>query len=752
MRQSLLFFLVLFATVARAQAPTSVSGRVADGKDQSPLIGANVILIHLPDSVKTGAAADADGAFRFDNVAAGRYLLDISFVGYRTQTQPVTVAGTPVQLGTVVMQAGGVQLKGVTVVGQAAQSVQRGDTTQFNARAFKTNPDANASDLIQKMPGVTVGADGKVQAQGENVQQVLVDGKPFFGSDPDATLKNLPAEVIDKIEVFDQRSEQSRFSGFDDGNTTKGGGGRGGQRGGGGGGPRGGGGGPGGGGGGASDFLVNQSGGITRTNALGVNYSNTWNKKTEATASYFFNRADNSLASTTRRQYADEARTVYNQDANSSSLNTNHRVNLRLDHKLDSANSILFRPRFSYQLNDGASDLTGQTLRADVAQSSIASTYRSNYKGLSSNNDLLFRHRFAKPGRTISLGLGGSYNQKDGTNNLTTLNTAAGASNLNQRSTLTQDGGSLTGSLAYTEPLSRQDVLQANYNVNYAPNNSDKRTFDYDEAAADYTNLNRALSNVFENYYLTQSGGLSYRHINPKYQAMVGASVQHAVLSSDAEFPVPGTARFTFVNVLPSAMLTYKFTKQNNLRAFYRTGTNPPSISQLQAVVNNSNPLQLTIGNPTLRQEFQHNFILRYTASNPEKSSNFFALLGGSYTQDPISNRTLVAGSGGAIVTPEGSSEAVELPAGSQLTQPVNLSEQYTLRSLLTYGRPIKPLKTNVNLNLSANFSQVPGLVNDGLNYARTPSFGAGIVLSSNISERLDFTISSNSTQNFVRK
>jgi len=160
MRQSLLFFLVLFATVARAQAPTSVSGRVADGKDQSPLIGANVILIHLPDSVKTGAAADADGAFRFDNVAAGRYLLDISFVGYRTQTQPVTVAGTPVQLGTVVMQAGGVQLKGVTVVGQAAQSVQRGDTTQFNARAFKTNPDANASDLIQKMPGVSVGADG----------------------------------------------------------------------------------------------------------------------------------------------------------------------------------------------------------------------------------------------------------------------------------------------------------------------------------------------------------------------------------------------------------------------------------------------------------------------------------------------------------------------------------------------------------------------------------------------------------------
>ncbi|GAA4358738.1 outer membrane beta-barrel protein [Hymenobacter saemangeumensis] len=817
-----LFTLLFLSTIpaAWAQAPTSVSGRVTDGKDQSPLIGANVLLIHLPDSVKAGAAADAEGRFRFDNVAAGRYVLDISFVGYRSQRQPLAVGGAPVQLGTVAMQAGGVQLKGVTVLGQAAQSVQKGDTTQFNARAFKTNPDANASDLITKMPGVTVGADGKVQAQGENVQQVLVDGKPFFGSDPDAVLKNLPAEVIDKIEVFDQRSEQSRFSGFDDGNTTKtinivtkpayrkgtfgrvvagagperyrasgnintfdgerrmsllaqsnnvneqnfgtedllgvvggsnqGGGGRGGQRG--GGGPRGGGqGGPGGGGGGASDFLVNQSGGITKTNAIGANYSNTWNKKTEATASYFFNRADNTVASSTRRQYADEARTIYNQEGSTGSLNTNHRFNLRLEHKLDSMNSILFRPRLSYQLNEGASDLTGLTLRAEQLQSNISSAYRSSFRGLSSDNDLLLRHRFAKPGRTISLGVGGGYSQKDGTNNLSTLNSAAGASNLNQRSTLRQEGGSLTGSLAYAEPLTRQDVLQASYNASYAPNNSNKRTFDYDEATADYVNLNRALSNVFENYYLTQAGGLSYRHITPKYQAMVGASVQHSVLHSDAEFPMPGQARFTFLNVLPTAMLNYRFSKQHNLRAFYRTSTNPPSIGQLQAVVNNANPLQLTIGNPTLQQELRHNFIVRYTGSNPEKASNFFAFIGGSYTQDAISNNTFVAGPRGAAVTPAGSSEVVELPAGGQLSQPVNLSQQYTLRSLLTYGRPIKPIKTNLNFNLSANYSQVPGLVNNSLNYARTPSFGAGLVLSSNISERLDFTLSSTSTQNLVR-
>ena len=218
---TLLFFLLIGCGVARAQAPTTVSGRITDGKDQSALIGANVILIRLPDSVKTGTAADAEGRFQFDNVAAGRYVLDASFVGYAKLRQNVTVAGTPVQVGTLALQTGGMQLKGVVVTGQAAQSVQKGDTTQFNARAFKTNPDATTGDLIDKLPGVSRGADGKVQAQGENVAQVLVDGKPFFGNDPDAVLKNLPAEMVDKVEVFDQRSEQSRFSGFDDGNTTK---------------------------------------------------------------------------------------------------------------------------------------------------------------------------------------------------------------------------------------------------------------------------------------------------------------------------------------------------------------------------------------------------------------------------------------------------------------------------------------------------------------------------------------------------
>ena len=811
---TLLSFLLTGLGAAHAQAPTTVSGRVTDGKDQSALIGANVLLIHLPDSARVGAAADATGKFQFDNVVAGRYVLDASFVGYQRQRQAITVSGQPVQLGTLALQAGGVQLKGVVVTGAIAQSVQKGDTTQFNARAFKTNPDATTGDLIDKLPGVSRGTDGKVQAQGETVAQVLVDGKPFFGNDPDAVLKNLPAEMVDKIEVFDQRSEQSRFSGFDDGNTTKtinivtkvefrngtfgrvvggagpdrykangnvnnfkgarrvsvlaqsnnvneqnfgtedllgvvgssnqGGGGGGGRGGGGGGGGVGGGGG--GNGGNASDFLVNQSGGISTTNAAGLNFSDSWNKKTDLSASYFYNHASNALQSNTNRQYVLPAGTTYTQNANTSSLNTNQRFNMRLEHKLDSANSVLFRPRFSYQLNEASSALDGSTFRTGTALSQIRSVYGANNNGINTGGDLLLRHRFAKVGRTASLSIGGSYSEKNATTTLNTVDVVSARNNLNQLSTLQQSGGSINTNLSLTEAITRQNILQGNYAISYAPNNSKKYT--YDVLTGDVRQRNDGLSNVFENYYLTQSGGVTYRHVTPKFQAGVGLAGQYSELYSDAQFPRPSIGRYSFVNVLPNANANIRFTRQKNLRLNYRTNTNPPSVSQLQAVVNNSNPLQLTIGNPTLRQEFQHSLNIRYSASNPEVSSNFFALLSGSFTQNPISNRTIVAARD-TIVTPEGA-PPVRLPAVGQLTQPTNLSQEYSVRSLISYGRPIKAIKTNVNLSGNAGFTQTPGLVNGGLNYARVPSFGAGLTLSSNISSQLDFTVSTTSSKNFV--
>ena len=113
-----------------------------------------------------------------------------------------------------------IQLGEVDIEGSPPPAVQKADTTEFNAGAFKTNPDALAEDLVGKLPGVIV-TNGTVTAQGETVQQVLVDGKPFFGSDPTLALRNLPADAIAKIQIFDQMSDQAQFTGFDDGQSVK---------------------------------------------------------------------------------------------------------------------------------------------------------------------------------------------------------------------------------------------------------------------------------------------------------------------------------------------------------------------------------------------------------------------------------------------------------------------------------------------------------------------------------------------------
>ncbi|SHK56735.1 TonB-dependent receptor [Hymenobacter psychrotolerans] len=827
MPRRFLVLLLLLCSVLAAHAQTSsVTGRIVDGADQSPLIGANILVRSLSaDSVKNGAAADGEGNFAVTGLPAGRYELTVSFLGYQMLQRQLTLAGQPLALGTLTLSAGGVALKGVEVVGRAAAAVQKGDTAQFNAGSFKTNPDANAQDLITKMPGVNVDpTTGKVQAQGEQVQRVLVDGKEFFGNDPDAVLKNIPAEVIDKIQVYDRASDQSQFTGFDDGNQQKtiniitkpqfrngqfgrvlagygpqddryrlsgninqfkgkqrlsvvaqsnnvneqnfgtedllgvvgsssgGGGGRGGR----GGGSPGGGNQGGGGGNNAGNFLVNQRGGISKTHALGLNYSDSWGAKTDVQSSYFFNLSDNTASTSLLRRYVapqgstDDLR--YNENSLNTSRNINNRFNMRLEHKFDSANSLIWRPALSVQRNTGNSSLDGRTFlasgdAANQTQGSNTSDYRSALTGITASNQLQFRHRFAKRGRTVSVGLNTTYNDKDGDNNLLSSTSAVGGRTtlLNQFSELTQQGWAWTGNLNYTEPLGQFSQLQGEYRISYTPNQSDKRTYDFAPGEQAYSLLNDTLSSVFESRYLTNAGELTYRYQNKEFQWTLGGAVQHAQLRSDQEFPRATLTERSFLNFLPNATVRYNFSKQQNLRLNYRTNTSAPSISQLQEVVNNANPLQLTTGNPDLRQEYRHNLFLRYSSAVPEKSTSFFALIGGSYTNNYITNSTVYAGTEPLTVG------GVTIPVGGQLTRPVNLNQQYTLRSLLNYSLPLSFIKSNLNLSANANFAQTPGLVFEQLNYSRTPSFGLGVGLSSNISPELDFTLSSSSNQNYVR-
>ena len=794
--------LLLFLSLALTAQTYSIRGKILD-ENKGSLPGAYVTLQYPWGEDVTAAAAENNGNFELKNVEKGGYVIKVSYLGYEELKKEVTISNSNLNLGDLQLSPGSTVLSEVEVKDRVPLGKVEGDTVSFSANAFKTMKDASAQDLIEKIPTVTV-ENGQVKAQGDNVQQVLVDGKPFFGNDPTAALKNLPAEVIDKVQVFDQQSEQSQFSGFNDGNTTKtinivtrkgmntgqfgkvyGGYGYDdkyqlggninvfngtrrisfigmsnninvqnfsfddilGMMGSSGGGRRGGGGGRGGGGrgggGSVSDFFVQSSGGIATTHALGINYSDKWGEKFEVTGSYFFNKSKNNSIEDLNRQFVTDEGVgdIYDEASSTNSNNLNHRLNARMEWKVDSSNSFLFRPRVTWQTNDGSTLTNGLTTLAADTLNLTDNDYFSGYEGLNFSSSLLWRHRFNKKGRTFSIDISNGYAPKNGNSSLYSYNEIFFKNDtsflLNQQASLDANSWNVGANFEYTEPLGENSQLWANYRASWQQEQSDKLTYDYSGVTEGFDLLNSQLSNVFSNDYYTQQAGLGYNYSKGRDLTITTrANLQWARLLNDQEFPDQRQFDQTFYNVLPFAMLRYNMDKEHNVRIFYRTNTNLPSISQLQNVVDNSNPLQLKTGNPNLKQSFQHNLFARYQATNTEKSTIFFAMAGGSVTNNYIANSTYFARSDAPIF------DSLDVQPGAQVTQPVNLNGAYSLRSFVTYGIPVKFIKSNLNFNFSYNYARSPGLVNEELNYANNNTFGLGVTLASNISDRIDFTLS----------
>ena len=205
----LLAILFSFLSLPGFSQTFPVTGIITDAKDNSVLPGATVMLIRLPDSVRTVSITDNAGAFSFQP-AAGQYMLRASFLGFQALQRRVVVADKPVALGNLALQVNTTSLKEVQITERVPTAVQKGDTTEFNSKAMKVNKDANSDELVEKVPGVVI-QDGKVTARGQDVKKVRVDGKEFFGDDAMATLKNLPADVVDKIQLVEEQSEQARL-------------------------------------------------------------------------------------------------------------------------------------------------------------------------------------------------------------------------------------------------------------------------------------------------------------------------------------------------------------------------------------------------------------------------------------------------------------------------------------------------------------------------------------------------------------
>ncbi|MDI1355538.1 MAG: TonB-dependent receptor [bacterium] len=798
-RHKLIFCIICLVLSGRCYSQVQVSGTLYD-REKNPLPEGNVRLLSTSKVFMSGTVTNQQGQFSVSVPKDSSFILLFSYVGHLSVYESIRTFSTSLQLGDIVMKEDPKYLKEVEVKVTQNRGAQKGDTTQFNADAFKTHPDATAEDLIKKMPGVTSDNSG-VKVNGEAVQKVLVDGKPFFGDDPNAALKNIPAEIIDKVEVFDKMSDQAQFTGFSDGDPTKtlnfvtkkgknqgqfgkvyagigadensniryqsgvtinsfkgkqrlsllflgnninqqnfsasditgalgsaggGGGGR---------------------GGGSSPLMNPTQNGITTTQAVGLNYSDDWGKKINVSGSYFFNNSSTENVSKITRTYFTENKLIYNQVNDAGMTNKNHRFNFRFDYTIDSANKLTIVPSLSFQDNRSTSSLVGTNSVLDnILVSGTTTDSKVNTTGYDFSNSILYLHKFNKNGRTISLNVTTQLSEKQNNGNYIskTIYSDSLASGLDQVYTTYGYTKKISPNLAYTEPLSKYAQLQISYNPSLTEGKSDKQTNDFNTVSSQYSDFNATLSNKYVNTYETQKGGLSYRYQKDKMNFSMGADVQQANLNGEQTFPFAQTIHQPFQNILPNARFNYRFSKTNNLRIFYRSSTNIPSMVQLQAVMDVSNPLQLKTGNAVLKQTFENNLFLRYGGFDPKTSKNtmFFFNVGliDNYIGTAIyllKNDTLIQG--------------YQAKAGSQLTKPVNLNGYQSARAFFVYGFPVKALKSNLNVNGGVGYIQAPSLINDVVNYSNSYAPNAGLFIGSNISQKLDFSLGYNANYTSVK-
>jgi hypothetical protein len=359
-------------------------------------------------------------------------------------------------------------------------------------------------------------------------------------------------------------------------------------------------------GGAANNFLVGNQGGISTTHATGLNYIDTWGKKkrVKIAASYFFNYTDNTTLTSLSRKYynSGETSSLYNENDSSRSINQNHRANLRIEYIIDSMNTLIFTPKFSYQQNSQLYGLAGQSIFANNEISRTVTDQHNYNAGYNISGDVLFQHKFPERDRTISINIGSTINIK-GSNNiqnsLSYYDTTNSYAPIDQHTLTSNKSYSVNASISYTEPAGKSGMMQKSTTHRPIPSiDPDKELDSLNRNVHTYSLLDTSLSNKYSNDYMTQRGGVTYRFKNDMLNMSVGVNGQYALLTGTNVFPFPYSTTRTFYSILPNAVFNFKFKNTTTLRIQYRTSTSPPSISQLQSVINNSNPLLLSTGNP----------------------------------------------------------------------------------------------------------------------------------------------------------
>ncbi len=767
-----LLFVALFFCIKTQAQTISVSGVVEDTINNKGVNNAVVALLNAKDSVLYKfTRTDVTGRYSFKNLKAGEYVVMTTHPYFADVIQQMDIKDAETVIPNIALTSKTKLLEEVIVKTGSPIKI-KGDTTVYTADSFKVRAGANVEELLRKLPGIQVDKDGKITAMGEQVKKVLVDGEEFFGDDPGIATKNLRADIVKEVEVFDKKSDQAAFTGIDDGvkdktinlklkdNAKKGyfgkveagtdfknyynnsvmanafkgkrklaaygimsntgqtnldwsdqnnyGGGMGDNMvmqdngdvyfsG----------------GGNDGDNYYGGRGGIPQNWNGGFHYSNKFNNNKQSLNSGYKITKVNSPSGERNFTTNFTGDSSYNSNSISDGFSTKLKQSLNLTYEtnLDSSNSLKFTARGN--LNNTKSN-SNYSLTSISDKSLLINTINRKTSGESDNSalntSLLWKHKFKKLARTLTLNV--SYNLSDtkSDNYLNSKNVYYKEGVFSSNDTTDQENikdnrtNSFSSNITYTEPIAKDLFLSFNYEFSLSSNVNDR--FSYSQDGNNKYNIRiDSLSNAYLFRQVNHKPGVSFRVAKKKYNVSVGLAVSNTAFKQDNQ--TKNLLReYSFTNFFPSASVYKKLSGNGGIRFNYNGSSRAPSLDQLQPIVDNTDQLNQYIGNPDLKQSFSHSINANYNFYNVLQEKGMWTGIYGNVTQNAfVNDRTIDS-------------------VGKSTYRTVNANGNYNFNLYSNYNFKLKKSNIRINIGPSAYLSRNVSFLNNQRAVNTNSSYG----------------------------
>ena len=764
----LLIFTLLFVFSAMAQNGYIV-GTLIDDETQEPILGASVRVLQQTDSTfVTGQATRFDGTFSIA-VENGSYIVHVTFIGYEDVFRDVQInsAIRRAELGTIAMTTDAFLLDEAVITAMVPEIIMRGDTIEFNADAFRTPEGAVLEELLRQLPGVEVNEQGQITVHGRRVSRIMVDDEEFFSTDPTVASQNLPANMVQRVQVAERRSDRARMTGFDDGeeetiinlvtrpgmrealigevragygqdfygedryggraminymrnsnrytlfsglnNTNNIGftGGMGARL-------------PGGGGGGGGFGGANQ--GVSTLGNLGGDFVQVFSDQFRIGGNIFYRHNDTDISSRAETQRLRATGDIFESSADTiRRVGNNYNMNLRMEWQPNEMTEIIFRPTASF--NNSWSEEWGDfaSRRDGFAGDTINHGHSqrvSTGSGQNVGGSLNISRRLGREDRVLNVQLDGNTGESRNESFIesSTIFPDNPAQNLirDQRINDDRNNHSWRASISYVEPLGNNNFLQIAYTYrrNFSESDRDTRSRD---ANNEFTIFERDFSLRNKNHFVTQEMEVNFRSERGILRYRIGASVrpwsQHntAHRGDDLERDITRSG----INFAPVAQLNLRWNRSHTLEVRYNGITVQPTIDQLSPVVDISNPLNTVTGNPDLTPSFTHEITTRYQLANPERARSLSITGSFRYFTNAIVNATEIDDEGRRITTFRNvGSGNWNTNANVTINSPLRDGSRFSLSSTsrVNYSHMNGFINGDPNLSQRTGLTQVMGL------------------------------------------